>query len=124
MLDGVAGVLLVSPDWRTRALLRAQLIEEGCAVIALESLEDAESELPRSGFEPTLLIAELADDEPAASQIDRLAAWTGRVAVWVLATCTSGIEDQLRSHRFEEVIFRPFGIKELVDRIKQRLGAS
>jgi DNA-binding response OmpR family regulator len=127
MLSGVGGVLLVSRDWRTRALLRAQLIEEGCPVMAFESVADAEEELQRSAFEPGLLIAEIAEPaggEPAASEVAQVSAWTRRVPVWVLATHSLGTESALEGRGFEAVIFRPFGIKELVERVKQRLGAS
>jgi DNA-binding response OmpR family regulator len=120
----VGGVLLVSRDWHTRALLRAQLIEEGCPVMAFESLKDVEQELRRSAFEPALLIADLASGGRAASEIEQLSAWTRRLPVWVLATHSLGIDDELEGRGFEAVIFRPVGIEELVERIKQRLGAS
>jgi DNA-binding response OmpR family regulator len=125
MLSGVGGVLLVSRDRRTRALLRAQLIEESCPVMAFESVADAEEELQRSAFEPGLLIADLSGGEPAASDaVAQLSTWTRRIAVWVLATHSLGTESALEGRGFEAVIFRPFGIKELVERVKQRLGAS
>ena len=125
MLRGVGGVLLVSHDWHTRALLRAQLIEEGCPVMAFESLADAERELKHRGaFEPRLLILDLAGGERAPSEIAQLSAWAGSVPVWLLATRSLGAETALEGRGFEAVIFRPFGIKELVERIKQRLGAS
>ena len=91
-------------------------------MMAFEYLEDAEKELQRSPFEPELLIADLAGSKPA-SELNQLSAWTRRLPVWVLAAHGLGVEDQLEGRGFEAVIFRPFGIKELVDRIKHRLGA-
>ena len=120
--QAVGGLLLVSGDWRTRALLRAQLIEEGYPVRAFESLDHAQDELGKGAFKPTLVIAELADGEPAGSDaLARLSAWTRKVPVWVLASRSVDADSALEKCGFEKVIYRPFGIKELVEQIKDRL---
>jgi len=41
------GVLIISRDWQTRALLRAQLIEDGCDVRAFVSPDQAKAALAR-----------------------------------------------------------------------------
>ena len=119
----MTGVVLVSRDWQFRALLRAQLIEEGWSVRAFESIRDLEKE-PRGGaFTAGLIIADLSGGEEAG-ELEQLSAWTRRVPVWVLATRSLGAASALDDRGFETVVFRPVGITELVERIKQRLGAS
>jgi DNA-binding response OmpR family regulator len=119
----VTGVVLVSRDWQFRALLRAQLIEEGCRVRAFESIRDLEEELKGTAFEPGLIVADLSGGEEAG-ELEQLSAWSRRVPVWAIAGHGLDIERQLEDRGFEAVILRPIGIEELVERVKQRLAAS
>ncbi len=53
-------VLLVGKDWQARALLRAQLIEEGLKVEAHETVQEAVESLEMSPLLPGLLVADLS----------------------------------------------------------------
>jgi DNA-binding NtrC family response regulator len=113
-------VVLVSRDWQTRALLRAQLIEEGCSVRAFESLRDATAELPTSPGQPSLLIAGLSGDE-SPPEVEQLSALAVRLPVWVLASHSDVDAAALKSRGFEMVLFRPLDMSALVERVKQKL---
>jgi DNA-binding response OmpR family regulator len=112
--------MLVSSDWRTRALLRAQLLEEGCSVRAYELLRDAFRAIGRTPFPPSLLIAELSGDD-SANEMDQLSALARLLPVWVLASHSDVNEAVLGGRGFEMILFRPIGMSDLVDRVKSRL---
>jgi DNA-binding NtrC family response regulator len=117
-----AGVLIVSRDWRSRALLRAQLLEEGLLVRAYESIRDAATVIGSRSFKPGLLVADISDDG-RQNEIDRLAHAVRLMPVWVIAGRATVNEAELRDRGFERVFFRPVGIGELVEAIKQRLAS-
>ncbi len=119
----MAGVLIVSRDWRARALLRAQLLEEGCSVRAYESLRDAATVLVSRSFKPGLLVADISEDGHQ-DEIDRLAATVRLIPVWVIAGHSTVNEAELRDRGFERVFFRPVDMGKLVEAIKQRLAPA
>ena len=104
----MAKVLLVGKDWQARALLRAQLIEEGASVEAYETGEEALAQLEGRSVLPALLIADLsASDHPSAdiefSHVHRPK------------------EQRLEAAAFETLLFRPVDMGKLVQQIRQRL---
>lgn len=132
-----AGVVIVSADWQSRALLRAQLLEEGCEVRAFESAADAERVLRRNAsvmkgrgsarlvegdFKLRLIVADLSAGG-SASEIERLAQLAQCRAVWVLASRSSAAETEWNTCGFERVLFRPIDMRDLVEAIKHRLGS-
>ena len=114
-------ILIAGKDWQARALLRAQLLEEGFEVEACESIPDALATLGPGSNLPGLLIADIsASDEPSAD-VQALAAWSRKIPIWIIASRTYIVEKGLRGHGFEVVLLRPVDLGELVDQIKQRL---
>jgi hypothetical protein len=111
--------------------LRAQLIEEGCSVRAYESLRDATGVLAlgaaraRSGrgFQPALLIVDFFEDG-SAEEVDRLSRLARRLPVWVIAAHSRAQESDLSNRGFERVLFRPVDVRDLVERIKRRVGSA
>jgi DNA-binding NtrC family response regulator len=116
----MAGVLIVSRDWRSRALLRAQLLEEGCLVKAYATLRDAAPVVVSRSFKPGLLVADISEDGHQ-DEIDRLADTVRLIPVWVIAGHSTVKEAELRDRGFERVFFRPVDLGKLVGAIKQRL---
>lgn len=114
-------VVLVSRDWQTRALLRAQLLEEGLRVRAYESLTDATPELTRNSFKPSMLIIELSGNE-SPLELEQLSALAAPLTVWVLASHSDVDEASLKERGFEKVLFRPLDMRELVEDVKRRLS--
>jgi len=115
----MARLVLVGRDWSTRALLRAQFLEEGVEVEAYESLKDAlQAFLPSL---PALLVADLAASNDPEADIRDLESWVKRVPTWIIASRSSGVAAELEGRGFERIFFRPVDVGELVSFVKQRL---
>ena len=108
-------VILVGKDWTFRALIRAQLLEEGLDVEAYETAADAAKAILGRYRLPKLMVADLtASDDPGA-EVSQLARWAERVPVWIIA----GREIASASdRRFARVLFRPVDAGQLVEEIK------
>jgi DNA-binding NtrC family response regulator len=117
----VAQVLLAGKDWQARALLRAQLIEEGVSVEAYETVEDALAQLEWSFPLPALLIADISTSDSPTADVERLTIWAKRIPIWIIASHTSTVEGGLEGRGFETILFRPVDMGKLVQQIKQRL---
>ncbi len=115
-------ILIAGKDWQARALLRAQLLEEGFEVEAYETIPDALAALGPGTNLPNLFIADVfASDDPSAD-VEALSAWARKVPIWIIATRTYIIDKGLRGHGFEMILLRPVDVGELVEQIKRRLG--
>jgi DNA-binding NtrC family response regulator len=119
----MAKVVLVGKDWQTRALLRAQLIEEGLEVEAFETLREALARLEESVLRPSLLVADLYSSEEPRAETEQLAAWAARIPIWIIASQSLLAEPQLKSRGFELILVRPIDVGELVEQIKRRVEA-
>ena len=117
-------ILLVGEDWKTRALLRAQLIEEGLDVEAHESVGAALRDSEDTALLPWLLVADLSASGDPAAELDQLARWSRRIPVWVIASRSVTDEKSLQGRGFEAVLFRPVDLGKLVEQIKQRLARA
>jgi hypothetical protein len=118
----MAGVVLVGKDWKTRALLRAQLLEEGVEVEAYETLQDAVLQAVVPAL-PTLLVADLTASDDIGADIHSFADWVARVPTWILASHSLQIARQLEGCNCERIFFRPVDVGELVSLIRQRVLA-
>jgi DNA-binding response OmpR family regulator len=118
----VAQVLLAGKDWQARALLRAQLIEEGFSVGAYETVDDALAQLEWPFPLPALLIADISTSDNPAVDVERLAIWTKRIPIWIIASRTLSVKTGLEGRGFETILFRPVDIGKLVEQIQQRLA--
>ncbi len=115
----MAQLVLAGKDWKTRALLRAQLLEEGVEVEAYESVEDALQALVPPL--PALLLADLTASEDPGSDIYHLAKWVTRVPTWIIASRSLQVAAGLERHGFERVFLRPLDVGELVSLMKRRM---
>ena len=114
-------VIVVGKDWQTRALLRAQLIEEGLEVEAYETVSSALENVAKSGVLPKLLIADLSRSDDLSAEVGQLARWAKRIPTWIIASHTLIVGKDLKGRGFEVILLRPVDLGELVEQIKQRL---
>lgn len=119
----MAQVVLVGKDWQTRALVRAQLIEEGLEVEAAETVREALSTLQEPALRPSLLIADVSASDDPSAEIEQLAAWAAWIPVWIIASRNLLAEPQLKGRGFELILVRPIDVGELVVQIKRRIEA-
>ena len=119
----MAQILISGKDWTARALLRAQLIEEGFDVEAFEDAREVVRLLWASQTMPSLLIADLFESAAPAADAVLLAGWAKLVPIWILAGHGSGETVLPEGQGFERVLFRPLDIGKLVQEIKERLAS-
>ena len=117
----VAQVLLAGKDWQARALLRAQLIEEGASVEAYETVEEALAQLECRSVLPALLIADISASDHPSADIESLTIWARRIPIWIIASHTLSVKGGLEGRGFETLLFRPVDMGKLVQQIQQRL---
>ncbi len=116
------GVFLIGKDWSTRALLRAELLEEGVDVEAFETAAEAIAASDASGLLPLLIVADLSSSDAPERDADLLAALSRDVPIWIIAGKTMVGPNNLKERGFEKILFKPLDAGELVEQIKRRLG--
>ena len=114
-------ILIAGKDWQSRSLLRAQLLEEGFDVEALETVREAVALLQSARRVPELLVADLSQSDDPSGDVEALAASSGKVPIWIIASRSFIAEKSLRGRGFEMIFLRPVDLGELVDQVKQRL---
>jgi DNA-binding NtrC family response regulator len=114
-------VLLASVDWQSRALLRAQLIEEGVGVEAYENVREAVRSLALGPTPPPLFVADISLSDDPSADVELLSTWSGRVPIWIIASRGFIVEKGLKRQGFEMIFLRPVDMGELVEQIKQRV---
>jgi DNA-binding NtrC family response regulator len=121
----VGEILLIASDWRFRALVRAQLLEEGYAVRALPSLGMAQAHLVQGGEAPRLIILDLTGTGVGVGDV-----WT----LWRLATgaplllsggnLNRAVLDQAHLPPAAKVLRRPFRVGDLTDQVRKAVEWS
>jgi DNA-binding NtrC family response regulator len=117
----MAQILITGKDWAARALLRAQLIEEGFEVEAHEDLQTVVDRLWGSRDMPSLVIVDLFESGNPVEDIATLSHWAKLLPIWILAGHGTSEAGALEGRGFERVVFRPLDVGKLVQEIKQRL---
>ncbi|MGE5326063.1 MAG: hypothetical protein ACM3NO_03415 [Deltaproteobacteria bacterium] len=115
----MATVVLIGKEWQTRALVRAQLIEEGVDAAACLTANEALEGM--GGLLPSLIVADLSESDNLQTEIDELAKWSRQIPIWIIAGRDLIAGKLLRGRRFELVLFRPIDLGELVEQIKRRV---
>jgi CheY-like chemotaxis protein len=117
-----ARIWLIAPDWEVRALVRAQLLEEGYDVTAMEGWEAVEARLQAEEVAPpALVIAELTGDEPPAI-LTLLRAFPARRLV--LRGAGAPAAEALRAAGIDAVLSRPFSVGDVVRAARAVLGGA
>jgi hypothetical protein len=110
-----ADVVLLGADWKTRALIRAQLIEEGFEVVATDTWPMMRRHL-RPGLKPRLAVVDLKDlDEPGRVLHD-LAVLMKPERVLVLAAAATIPRSELSRLGFH-VLRRPLTVATVVAKV-------
>jgi len=118
----VAQVFLAGKDWRARALLRAQLLEEGVEVEGYETVQEAVAQLDLHHDLPALLIADISSSDHPSADIECLTTWARRLPIWIIASRTSTLKASPEGRDFDMLLYRPVDMGKLVEQIRQRLG--
>ena len=106
----MAQILIAGNDWAARALLRAQLIEEGLEVEAYENVPELVKRLWVGGDMPSLLVADLCDSEDRGGDIATLSHWGKLLPIWILVGQGVAEAEDLDGQGFERVLIRPLDL--------------
>jgi CheY-like chemotaxis protein len=117
----MAHITLIVNDWKTRTLLRAQLLEEGIDVAAYESAGEAIEGFGQGATLPALLIADLASSDDPTGEAELLTAWARQIPIWIIASHNLIVDKKLKGRGFEVILFRPIDVGETVEQVKRRL---
>ena len=109
--DRMPTVFIISPDWKLRATVRAELREEGVEALGMESADNAAREIA-AGRIPSAIVL---DGAVAGAGLENLAR---SVPVIVVASRTELIEPLPYS---EVVLYRPVRVREIVARVHEVL---
>jgi hypothetical protein len=115
-------VVLLSADWPSRALIRAQLIEEGFEIVATSTWTMMRRHL-RPGSKPGLVIVDLqalADPDRVLQDLHVLMDPERVLVLTAIGTMTAKDVERLGFH----VLPRPFTVRDLVHIAQRRLGES
>jgi hypothetical protein len=113
-------VVLLGTEWKTRALIRAQLIEEGFEVVATDTWPMMRRHL-RPGLKPRLAVVDLKDlDEPGRVLRD-LAVLMKPERVLVLAAAATIPPSELARLGFH-VLRRPLTVATIVAKVTRTLA--
>jgi DNA-binding response OmpR family regulator len=115
-------IVLLDARWPRRALLRAQLIEEGYEVVATDEWSTARTYL-EALMKPRLAIVDLQDLPNAVPILDEVAAHMRPERVLVLSAIGTMQPDELRKRGFR-TLARPAAVSDVVKRAAElvRLG--
>jgi len=104
-------VLVVGRDWKFRALLRAQLREEGYEALGFETLAEAAEEIGRSAPPPAALVFDTA--AAPSAELERLAALAAPVPLLVVAAA----QENVTAPR-ARVLHRPLPLGQVVAAVR------
>ena len=105
-------IVLLGAVWRTRALIRAQLIEEGYDVLATDSWSVVRHSV-RAGSKPSLVIVDLVDLEHSMDVLCELRELMQPDRVLVLAGLGTVAPAEIARLGFR-VLSRPVAIRDIV----------
>jgi DNA-binding response OmpR family regulator len=112
-------ILLIAADWQFRALLRAQLLEEGFEVRSWPSLDYALAYLVRGGEPPQAIVLDAESVEVESRKVSDLWRSAGRVPLLLCAGASSRVELDRQELPPATVLTRPFRIRDIVRAVQR-----
>lgn len=117
-------ILIVGANWNPRALLRAQLIEAGCDVIAVASWAEAEQLCTWQAYDPDVAAIDLEEADRPEATLAAVPCHISPDRVLVLTTPLVLDPSRTRALGFPHVVAKPYSIGDVVERLLKmaRLG--
>ena len=117
----IRAAILAVKDWKERAFIRAELIEEGVKTFAVETMSEVEEWLADPGVFPIIIIYDTNNQEHPTQDLMRLSDLASRIPVLIITTPAEKREINFDELRFEHVIQRPIRIGDVVGSVKEIL---
>ena len=115
-------VLLIAADRQFRRLVYAQLLEEGCSVLALPALETALAHLLCGGEPSRLTVLDLQDQQVTLQQLQDLAQLTGQSPLILCGGALDRITLNQAGLPRAAVLLRPFSVGDLLQEVRRVLS--
>lgn len=112
-------VVLLATDWRTRALIRAQLIEQGFDVVATDTWPMMRRHL-RPGLKPRLALVDLKDLPDPADVVRDLRVLMKPESVLILTAIGTVTRAEIERSAFH-ALRRPIVIEDLVRAVTEAI---
>lgn len=107
-------VLLIQTQWPARSLLKADLEERGCDVLADDSIDRAVERCLAHGFRPDIVVLDVVNLETDQDKIDQLQFLRGSAPLLVLSS-NQPVAGPLTNLLASETLRRPFSIGNVGD---------
>lgn len=109
-----AKILLAGGEWRPRALVLAQLVEEGYDVTAVETWDEAELLLRKGAVQPAVVVFDIEGEQHAQAALKTLGRLVAPGRALILTSAGTLPVAAVRSLGFERVLARPYSVGDLV----------
>ena len=120
----IRAAIVVVKDWKVRAFIRAELIEEGIRTFAVERMCEAEEWLADPGVLPIIIIYDTNNQENPTQDLKRLSDLASRIPVLIITTPAEKREINFDELGFKHVIQRPIRIGDVVGSVKEILKGT
>lgn len=107
-------ILLAGGSWRPRALILAQLQEEGYDVTAVETWDEAELLLLKRAIDPAFVVLDVEGESHVPASLETLKRLVDPARVLVLTSASVIPADSVRSLGFQYVLARPYSVGDVV----------
>ncbi|MGH7800388.1 MAG: hypothetical protein ACREOW_07125 [Thermodesulfobacteriota bacterium] len=120
----IRAAVLVVKDWKERAFLRAELIEEGIRTLAVENMVEAQEWLADPQVLPIIIIYDTNNQVDPSQDLKRLGELILHIPVLVITTPTEKRAMNFDELPFKHVIKRPIRIGDVVGYVKEILKGT
>jgi len=115
-------IVLIAKEWKTRALIMAQLSEEGYQVVSLRTVEEAIMLLSRRMTSPRLIILDTTDQGLRESILADLRALAGDAPILVCTGPFDLAQFDFDEAGFTNLLIRPFTVGGVVIAVREVIG--
>jgi DNA-binding NtrC family response regulator len=111
-------------DWRERAFLRAQLIEEGIRTLAVETLNEGLDWISDDKIVPAVIIYDDQSQEDPTADIRLLSEHASSIPILIIAAGGKRKAIEFKRPGFGYIITRPVRIGSVVEKVKEILESD
>jgi DNA-binding response OmpR family regulator len=114
----VRAAIVIIKDWRERAFLRAELIEEGIRTFAVENMDEAKEWLSDPRVLPMIIIYDTQYQDNTSVDIEYLREYSG-APILILTSSAEKKTHEIENLGFKHIIPRPASIGDVAVRVKE-----
>ncbi len=115
-------IILIAKQWKARAFITAQLLEEGYKVMALRTIEEAMRLRAQWMTRPRLIILDTLGQSLSETTLADLRALSGDTPILVCTGPFDLARLDLKKAGFANLLVRPFAVGDVVNAVREALG--